>query len=103
MRFRVTTPNQQYQGKAAGVLFNEGQAIVDSDLPNGTGKPTEHVIIELQEFGYNIEPIDEEARFFLHGKPAETEEPEEELSITTATISAAAPKARRVVPKSKKV
>ncbi len=68
MRFRVTTPNPQYQGKAAGVLFNEGQAIVDSDLPNGTGKPTEHVIIELQEFGYKIEPIDEEARFFLGGK-----------------------------------
>lgn len=74
MRFRATTPNLQYQGKAAGVLFNEGQAIVDSDLPNNTGKPTEHVVIELLEFGYKIEPLDEEARFFLEGKKKEPTE-----------------------------
>ena len=94
MRFRVTTPNPQYAGKAAGVLFNEGQAIVDSDLPNSTGKPTEHVIIELQEFGYKIEPLDEEARFFLHGNE------EEETAEAEAPEKAEAPAKK---PKSKKV
>lgn len=98
MRFRVTTPNQQYQGKAAGVLFNEGQAIVDSDLPNGTGKPTEHVIIELQEFGYKIEPLDEEAHFFLHGN--EEEETAEAEAEAEAPVKAEAPAKK---PKNKKV
>ncbi len=96
MRFRVTTPNPQYAGKAAGVLFNEGLAIVDSDLPNSTGKPTEHVIIELQEFGYKIEPLDDEAHFFLHGN----EEEETAEAEAEAPVKAEAPAKK---PKNKKV
>lgn len=71
MKFLVTTPNPAYAGKTAGVLFNEGRALVDSALPPSTGKPIEHVVIELQEFGYNVEPLDDDAKEFMFGKPKE--------------------------------
>lgn len=59
-RFIVTTPkNPQYRGKAAGVTFTNGKALVEENTIDTTLGRTPEEIADLlkKDFNYEVNPI----------------------------------------------
>lgn len=59
-RYRVIVPNQQFSEKVAGVLFQNGKAVIDIEtIDAGLGRsPDEIARIMREDFGYSVQELD---------------------------------------------
>jgi hypothetical protein len=59
-RYIVTVPNPKYNGKAAGVRFQDGRAVVDDlTIDKSLGHELPEVITIFKNLGYNIQEVEE--------------------------------------------
>lgn len=60
IRYIVTVPNLQYAGKAAGVRFANGRAVVDNlTLDPSLKRSLEDTVKLFHDLGYTVQAVDE--------------------------------------------
>jgi len=59
-RYIVTVPNAKYNGKAAGIRFQDGRAVVDDlTIDKSLGHSLPEVITIFKNLGYSIQEVAE--------------------------------------------